>query len=89
MTNSADLAAFLRATLTNSADLASFLRATLTKSADPDQLPQNAASDQGLHCLLAEISIIIFIKMKTIYLPATLKAEIGLVQLVNGTFHLA
>ena len=22
-------------------------------SADPDQTPQNAASDQGLHCLLA------------------------------------
>ena len=23
----------------------------LTNSADPDQTPQNAASDQGLHCL--------------------------------------
>ena len=25
---------------------------TLANSADPDQTPQNAASDQGLHCLL-------------------------------------
>ena len=24
---------------------------TLAKSADPDQMPQKAASDQGLHCL--------------------------------------
>ena len=25
---------------------------TLANSADPDQTPQNAASDQGLHCWL-------------------------------------
>ena len=25
---------------------------TLANSADPDQMPQDAASDQGLHCLL-------------------------------------
>ena len=25
---------------------------TFANSADPDQMPQNAASDQGLHCLL-------------------------------------
>ena len=25
--------------------------------ADPDQMPQKAASDQGLHCLLTECSI--------------------------------
>ena len=25
---------------------------TLRNSVDPDQTPQNAASDQGLHCLL-------------------------------------
>ena len=25
--------------------------------ADPDQMPQNTASDQGLHCLLTGISI--------------------------------
>ena len=25
---------------------------TLANSVDPDQTPQNAASDQGLHCLL-------------------------------------
>ena len=30
---------------------------TLTNSADPDQMPQNAVSDQGLHRLLIEISI--------------------------------
>ena len=26
---------------------------TLTKSVDPDEMPQNAASHQGLHCLLS------------------------------------
>ena len=25
---------------------------TFANSADPDQMPQNVASDQGLHCLL-------------------------------------
>ena len=28
------------------------LTGTLANSADPDKTPQNAASDQGLHCLL-------------------------------------
>ena len=37
---------------------------TKANSADPDQTPQNAASDQGLHCLLAGISIRNRIKMK-------------------------
>ena len=36
--------------------LASFL-CDRGNSADPDQTPQTAASDQGLHCLLAECSI--------------------------------
>ena len=27
------------------------LKGYLVNSADPDQMPQNAASDQGLHCL--------------------------------------
>ena len=27
-------------------------RGTQANSADPDQIPDNAASDQGLHCLL-------------------------------------
>ena len=27
------------------------LKRTLANSVDPDQTPQNAASDQGLHCL--------------------------------------
>ena len=30
---------------------------TYTNSADPVQMPHNAASDQGLHCLFAEILI--------------------------------
>ena len=29
-----------------------FSAGTLANSADPDQMPQNMASDQGLHCLL-------------------------------------
>ena len=32
-------------------------------SADPVQAPQNAASDQSLHCLVTESSIIIGIKI--------------------------
>ena len=32
--------------------------------AKPDQTPQNAASDQVLHCLLTEVSFKIIIKMK-------------------------
>ena len=35
--------------------LASLLGA-YANSTDPDQMPQNAAADQGLHCLLTEIS---------------------------------
>ena len=27
------------------------MKGTLSNSVDPDQTPQNAASDQGLHCL--------------------------------------
>ena len=36
--------------------LASFLWEIAANSADPDHMPQNAASDQGLHCLLTECS---------------------------------
>ena len=32
-------------------------------SADPDQTPHKVASDQGLHCLLTEYSIEIWIKL--------------------------
>ena len=32
---------------------------TYVNSGDPAQMPQNAASDQGLHCLLTECSITI------------------------------
>ena len=35
---------------------------TYANSANPDQTPQNAASDPGLHCLLTENSIKIWIK---------------------------
>ena len=28
---------------------------TYANSADPDQTPQNAVSDQGLHCLLTNV----------------------------------
>ena len=38
---------------------------TLENSADPDETPQNAASDHGLHCLLTWISIKNKIKMKS------------------------
>ena len=34
-------------------------------SADPIQMPPNAASDQGLHCLQTEISMENTVKMKT------------------------
>ena len=32
-------------------------RGTLANSVDPYQMPQNVASDQGLHCLLTRFSI--------------------------------
>ena len=37
---------------------------TSANSAKPDQTPQNAASDQVLHCLLIGVSLKIWIKMK-------------------------
>ena len=49
---------------------------TYANSADPDQTPQNAAPDQGLHCLLTGISIQNQIKMKKVHL-APLKLEIS------------
>ena len=42
----------------------SVLFGTSANSAEPDQTPQNAASDQGLHCLLTNWSFLIRIKMK-------------------------
>ena len=36
-----------------------YFRGKLANRADPDQTPQNAASDQGLHCLLTACSITI------------------------------
>ena len=46
----------------------------LANGADPDQTPQNAASDKGLHCLLTGISIQNRTKMKKIHLTP-LKCE--------------
>ena len=37
---------------------------TLANSANPDQMPHNAASDKGLHCLRTLISVKNRIKMK-------------------------
>ena len=37
---------------------------TYANSADPDQRPQSAASDQGLHCLLTGIAIKNMLRMK-------------------------
>ena len=37
---------------------------TYANSVDPDQRPQNAASDQGLHCLLTGIAIKNMLRMK-------------------------
>ena len=34
---------------------------------DPDQTPQNASSDLGLHCLLTQMSIKNMIKMKKVH----------------------
>ena len=40
------------------------IKGTQANSADPDQMPQNAAFDQGLHCLHTQIPIKNRIKMK-------------------------
>ena len=53
--------------------LASFLW-DVDKQCRPDQMPQNAASDQGLHCLLTESSIKILIKNEK-YNLTSLKTE--------------
>ena len=37
---------------------------TQANSADPDQTPHNAASDQGLHCLLTAIFVLNQINLK-------------------------
>ena len=34
-----------------------FEKSSYINSGDPDKTPQNAASEQGLHCLLTECSI--------------------------------
>ena len=45
----------------------------LTKSADPDKTPQNAASYQGLHCLLTVFILTLGTNNK--YHTASLKLE--------------
>ena len=58
----------------------------ITNSAEPDQTPQNAASDQCLHCLHTERSIEIGIKMKnTTQKPLKWKCT-GLMDKI-GKFH--
>ena len=37
--------------------IAPFLWALLANRADPDQMPQNAASDHGRHCLQIKCSV--------------------------------
>ena len=54
---------------------------TYVNSADPDQMSQNAASDQGLHCLLTGMSIRNRLKMKST--PNTHKIGNGFVQLIR------
>ena len=53
-----------------------------------DQTPQNAASDQGLHCALTECSIKIWIKIKSIS-QQPLKWEWTGPIVKNGKSHLA
>ena len=57
----------------------------MANSADPDQMPQNAASDQGLHCLLttSAVSALILLSHKNkcygypLELPHCFSAEIS------------
>ena len=60
---------FLRLTYT----MASILFVVNWQTLDPDQMPQNKASDQGLHCLLIDCPIKIGITMKNT--TQTLKTE--------------
>ena len=54
---------------------------TQANIADPVQTPQNAASDQGLHCLLTDISMQNTITMKTsARIPSTCN---GLIQMLK------
>ena len=52
----------------------------MVNSADPDQMPQYAASDQGLHCL--QIVLPFFSKTIQITPSSIPKIEIGLFQYI-------
>ena len=53
---------------------------THAENADPDLMLQNAASDQGLHCLLTGIST----KIQNLkHLPETPHARNGLIQMIK------
>ena len=58
-----------------------FFFGTYANSAGPDQTPQNAASNQDLHCLLTGMSIQNNIKMKST--SDTPPFEDGFVQLIR------
>ena len=59
-----------------------FVSATQANSADPDQTPQQAASDQGLHSSLTECSIKFQLKIKEIPPNSRLNGN-GLAQLIT------
>ena len=61
---------------------------TLANSTDLDQMPQNAASHQGLHCLLKECSVKIWIKTKNTT-HQTLKLKWTGSFDKSGKFHIA
>ena len=44
-------------------------KGTLANSGDPDHMPQNAASDQGLHCLHLVKKFVLIIIIKTNLTP--------------------
>ena len=50
-------------------------------SADPVQMPQNAASDQDLHCLLTEISVKSAVKIENP--PEKPKTRNGIIQMIR------
>ena len=54
---------------------------TYAYSADPLQTPQNAASDQGLHCLFSGISLQNTVKIKTSNPPP--KSRYGLIYMAR------
>ena len=52
------------------------IKGTLANSVDPDQTPQNAASDQGLHCLHLVQEFLSIVKPQTPLLEMNLSKEL-------------